>query len=226
MNPLKQTAILGQSIWLDFISRQVLDSGELHRLVETDGLGGVTSNPSIFEKSIREGSEYAAALSDMRRRRPGATAFELYEALVIKDIQDACDVMRPVYDRTKSRDGYVSLEVTMHRGETPEEIVRLSKIVMDTVRKQHPEAPIFLIAVTPSPSRFEHWPKISKANQSLEKLAMSEKGTFFVSTQSKYLNEQGEPMTELFVKDMLHQNKAGYAIWSSILKDALNKNLK
>jgi len=124
MNPLKQTAILGQSIWLDFISRQVLDSGELHRLVETDGLGGVTSNPSIFEKSIREGSEYAAALSDMRRRRPGATAFELYEALVIKDIQDACDVMRPVYDRTKSRDGYVSLEVTMHRGETPEEIVR------------------------------------------------------------------------------------------------------
>jgi len=112
------------------------------------------------------------------------------------------------------------------KDKTPEEIVRLSKIVMDTVRKQHPEAPIFLIAVTPSPSRFEHWPKISKANQSLEKLAMSEKGTFFVSTQSKYLNEQGEPMTELFVKDMLHQNKAGYAIWSSILKDALNKNLK
>ncbi len=124
MNPLKQTAILGQSIWLDFISRQLLDAGGLHKLVEEDGLGGVTSNPSIFEKSIREGSEYAVALSDMRRRRPGATAFELYEALVIKDIQDACDVMRPVYDRTKSRDGYVSLEVTMHRGETPEEIVR------------------------------------------------------------------------------------------------------
>jgi|GEM_PF-451161 len=112
------------------------------------------------------------------------------------------------------------------KDKTPEEIVRLSKIVMDTVRKQRPEAPIFLIAVTPSPSRFEHWPKISKANQSLEKLAMSEKGTFFVSTQSKYLNEQGEPMSELFVKDMLHQNKAGYAIWSSILRDALNKNLK
>ena len=112
------------------------------------------------------------------------------------------------------------------KDKTPEEIVRLAKIVMNTVRKQRPEAPIFLIAVTPSPSRFEHWPKISKANQSLEKLAMSEKGTFFVSTQSKYLNEQGEPMSELFVKDMLHQNKTGYAIWSSILKDSLNKNLK
>jgi len=112
------------------------------------------------------------------------------------------------------------------KDKTSEEIVRLSKIVMNTVRKQRPETPIFLIAVTPSPSRFEHWPKISKANQSLEKLAMSEKGTFFVSTQSKYLNEQGEPMSELFVKDMLHQNKAGYAIWSSVLKDALNKNLK
>ena len=112
------------------------------------------------------------------------------------------------------------------KDKTPEEIVRLSKIVMDSVRKQRPEAPIFLIAVTPSPSRFEQWPKISVANQSLEKLAASEKNTFFVSTQTKYLNEQGQPLPELFVKDMLHQNKAGYAIWSVILKDALSKNLK
>ena len=112
------------------------------------------------------------------------------------------------------------------KDKAPEEIVRLSKIVMDSVRKQRPEAPIFLIAVTPSPSRFEQWPKISVANQSLEKLAASEKNTFFVSTQTKYLNEQGQPLPELFVKDMLHQNKAGYAIWSVILKDALSKNLK
>jgi len=124
MNPLKETAALGQSIWLDFISRKLLDSGELHRMVEADGLGGVTSNPSIFEKTIREGTEYAGFLTDLRRRRPGATAFELYEALAVRDIQDACDVMRPVYDRTKSRDGYVSLEVTLYRGDSPEEIVR------------------------------------------------------------------------------------------------------
>ncbi len=124
MNPLKQTAALGQSIWLDFISRNLLDSGELHHMVEADGIGGVTSNPSIFEKSIREGTEYASALTELRRRRPSASAFELYEALAVHDIQDACDVMRPVYDRTASRDGYVSLEVTLHRGDSPDEIVR------------------------------------------------------------------------------------------------------
>jgi hypothetical protein len=116
--------------------------------------------------------------------------------------------------------------VGKEKDKTPEEIARLSKIVIDLIRKQRPEAPIFLIAVTPSPSRFEQWPKISVANQSLEKLAASETKTFFVATQSKYLNDQGQPLPELFVKDMLHQNKAGYAIWSVILKDALNKNLK
>ncbi len=111
------------------------------------------------------------------------------------------------------------------KDKTPEEIVRLAKIVMATVRKQRPDAPIFLIAVTPSPSRFTQWPKIKVANESLEKLAKSQANTFFVTTQSKYLNEQGEPIPELFVKDMLHQNKDGYAIWASILKDALGKHL-
>ena len=112
------------------------------------------------------------------------------------------------------------------KDKTPEEITRLSKIVIDSVREQRPEAPIFLIAVTPCPSRFEHWPKISKANQSLKKLAASETKTFFIATQTKYLNDQGQPVPEFFVKDMLHQNKAGYAIWSGILKDSLSKNLK
>ena len=109
---------------------------------------------------------------------------------------------------------------------TPEEVARLAKIVIDTVRKQRPNAPVFLIAVTPSPSRFQHWPRIKLANQSLEKLAGSEANTFFVASQNKYLNLQGEPRPELFVKDMLHQNKEGYAIWSSLLKDSLEKNLR
>ena len=109
---------------------------------------------------------------------------------------------------------------------TPEEVVRLSKIVIGVVRKQRPNAPIFLIAVTPSPSRFQHWPKIMLANQSLEKLAGNERNTFYVATQNKYLNPQGEPRPELFVKDRLHQNKDGYAIWSSLLKDSLEKNLR
>ncbi len=112
------------------------------------------------------------------------------------------------------------------KDKTPEEVARLSKIVIDTVRKQRPDAPVFLIAVTPSPSRFQHWPKIILANQALEKLTSNDTNTFFVSTQSKYLNAQGEPRAELFVKDMLHQNKEGYAIWASILKDNLDKNLR
>lgn len=135
MNPLKETAALGQSIWLDFISRKLLDSGELHRMVEADGIGGVTSNPSIFEKSIREGTEYAEVIADLRRRRPGASAFELYEALAVRDIQAACDVMRPVYDRTKARDGYVSLEVTLHDGDAPEQIVREAVHLWETVAR-------------------------------------------------------------------------------------------
>ena len=112
------------------------------------------------------------------------------------------------------------------KDKTPEEVARLSKIVMDTIRKQRPDAPVFLIAVTPSPSRFQHWPKIKLANQSLEKLAAIERNTVYVTTQNKYLNPQGEPRPELFVKDRLHQNKDGYAIWSSVFKDSLEKNLR
>ena len=112
------------------------------------------------------------------------------------------------------------------KDKTPEEVARLAKIVMDTVHKQRPKAPVFLIAITPSPSRFQHWPRIVLANRSLEKLAGSEANTFFVATQNKYLNLQSEPRPELFVKDMLHQNKDGYAIWSSLLKDSLEKNLR
>lgn len=112
------------------------------------------------------------------------------------------------------------------KDKTPDEVARLAKIVLDTVRQQHPDAPVFFIAVTPSPSRFQHWPRIALANQSLEKLAAKDAKTFFVSTQGKYLNAQGEPLPELFVKDMLHQNKDGYAIWSSLLKESLDKNLR
>jgi hypothetical protein len=109
---------------------------------------------------------------------------------------------------------------------SPEEVARLAKIVIDAVRKENATAPVFLIAITPSPSRFKVWPTISLANQSLEKLCSPESKTYFVATQAKYLNDTGEPRPELFVKDMLHQNKEGYAIWSSLLKEALVKDLR
>ncbi len=121
---------------------------------------------------------------------------------------------------------FVANDITGNeKDKSPEEVARLATIVMDTVRKQRPDAPIFLIAITPSPSRFQHWPKIELANRSLEKLSSNETKTFFIPTRDRYLNSQGEPRLELFVKDMLHQNQDGYAIWSAILKDSLEKNL-
>ena len=90
----------------------MITSGELARLVEDDGVAGVTSNPTIFEKAIDGSSDYAAQIEDIRRETPELPARQLYERLVIKDIQDAADVLRAPYDRTAARDGYVSIEVS------------------------------------------------------------------------------------------------------------------
>ena len=110
-NPLKQLADAGQSIWLDYMHRKLMESGELKRLIEEDAVTGMTSNPSIFEKAIGEGGDYddrvKAALAE-----GDLSAMDLYERLAIKDIQDAADQLKPVWDRTKGVDGYVSLEVS------------------------------------------------------------------------------------------------------------------
>src|SRR5579872_1896651 len=108
-NPLKQLTRFGQSIWLDYIRRSLMASGELRRMVQEDGLGGMTSNPSIFEKAIEGGEEYADYLGELRADK-SLDAKGIYERLAIRDIQDAADVLRPVYDRAQKRDGYVSLE--------------------------------------------------------------------------------------------------------------------
>src|SRR5579864_8035581 len=110
-NPLKELAKHGQSVWLDYIRRNLITSGELKRLVDEDGLGGVTSNPAIFEKAITGSTDYTDALLELQKRKD-LDAMGIYEILAIKDIQDAADTLRPVYDRTKTRDGYVSLEVS------------------------------------------------------------------------------------------------------------------
>jgi transaldolase len=110
-NPVASLRSFGQSVWLDFIRRSLITSGELARLVEEDGLGGVTSNPAIFEKAIAGSEDYADALRAIVAAQPGLGPKELFERLAIQDIQAAADVLRGVYDRTKSHDGYVSLEV-------------------------------------------------------------------------------------------------------------------
>lgn len=111
MNPLLATQELGQSIWLDSIRRGLITSGELHQLVEKDGLRGVTSNPAIFEKAISGSPDYNNALKAVERRKD-LDAKSLFEELAVKDIQDAADVLWPVYEKTAKRDGYVSLEVS------------------------------------------------------------------------------------------------------------------
>jgi len=111
VNPLKQLQTFGQSIWLDYIRRDLLKGGELQRLIDEDGLRGMTSNPSIFEKAIADSTQYQDFL-DSFADRTDLDAKARYELLAIRDIQDAADLLRPVYLSTKKRDGYVSLEVS------------------------------------------------------------------------------------------------------------------
>jgi transaldolase len=114
MNPLKELSGQGQSIWLDYIRRNLIRTGELKRLVEEDGIRGVTSNPTIFEKAIAGSTDYDDALRALHAKNPKADARNLYEGLAIEDIQMAADVLRPVYDETGGADGYVSFEVSPH----------------------------------------------------------------------------------------------------------------
>ena len=111
-NPLKQLAALGQSIWLDYIRRDLMAGGDLRRLIEEDGLRGMTSNPAIFEKAIVDSHDYDADIRAMALEGKGVTT--IYETLSQRDVQHAADVFRPLYDSTDGKDGYVSLEVNPH----------------------------------------------------------------------------------------------------------------
>jgi len=111
-NPLLKLHVLGQSIWLDYIRRDLISSGELRRLIAEDGLRGITSNPAIFEKSITGSDEYNEDIRAMALQ--GKSAMAIYEALSQGDVQRAADEFRPLYDSTDAADGYVSLEVNPH----------------------------------------------------------------------------------------------------------------
>ncbi len=112
MNTLLELKSAGQSIWLDYIRRSLITSGELARMVDEDGLSGVTSNPTIFEKAISGSSDYDNAIKERLKKDPHTETRALYEELIVGDIQMAADVLRPVYDQTQGRDGYVSLELS------------------------------------------------------------------------------------------------------------------
>jgi transaldolase len=111
-NPLGKVHRLGQSIWLDNIHRGLIHSGELARLIEEDAVTGLTSNPAIFEKAIVGSTDYDAEIARMAQE--GRSAKDVYEHLATQDIQEAADLLRPVYRRTRGRDGFVSFEVSPH----------------------------------------------------------------------------------------------------------------
>jgi transaldolase/glucose-6-phosphate isomerase len=110
VNPLASLQTYGQSVWLDFIRASLITGGELKRILDEDGLGGVTSNPAIFAKAIDGSDDYKVSIEEISKD-PSIGPKRVYELLAIKDIQGAADILRPVYDRTKAQDGYVSLEV-------------------------------------------------------------------------------------------------------------------
>ena len=111
-NPLKQVQSFGQSIWLDDIHRKLIISGDLQRLIEEDGVRGMTSNPAIFEKAIVDSHEYDQDIQSMKRAGKGTAA--IYASLTQCDVKSAADVFRHLYDATQGQDGYVSLEVNPH----------------------------------------------------------------------------------------------------------------
>lgn len=109
-NPLLELKTLGQSVWYDNIDRAQLVSGQFKRLMDEDGVVGVTANPTIFEKSISSGHAYDEQISQLVKE--GKTTSDIYEAIVIQDIRTVADLLRPIYDSTGGQDGYVSLEVS------------------------------------------------------------------------------------------------------------------
>ncbi|MEB3883364.1 transaldolase [Lyngbya sp. CCY1209] len=109
-NHIKEIEKLGQSIWMDNLSRTLIESGELERLMTETGIHGITSNPTIFNKAIQGNDRYDADIE--KGIRDGKSASEIYESLIFEDIRNACDILKPIYDETGGLDGYVSIEVS------------------------------------------------------------------------------------------------------------------
>jgi transaldolase / glucose-6-phosphate isomerase len=135
-NPLKALIGFGQSVWFDYIRRDLITTGQLARLIDQDGLRGMTSNPTIFEKAIAGSPDYAQPLAELAKRGD-LDAKGIYEHLAIRDIQDAADTLRRVYDQTKRRDGYVSLEVSPYLAHKTQETIDEARRLWKTVAREN-----------------------------------------------------------------------------------------
>lgn len=133
VNPLRRLQVCGQSIWMDFLRRGVILSGELKRWIEEDGLQGVTSNPSIFEKAIVDSHDYDEEVRALAR--DGKTAAQIYEAITVEDIRNAADLFRPTYDRLRGGDGFVSIEVSPHLAHDTEGTIAEARRLWSEVRR-------------------------------------------------------------------------------------------
>jgi transaldolase/glucose-6-phosphate isomerase len=135
-NPLKALLRYGQSVWFDYIRRDLITTGQLARLIEDDGLRGMTSNPTIFEKAIAGSPDYTKPLAELAKRGD-LDAKGIYEHLAIRDIQDAADALRGVYDQSKRRDGYVSLEVSPYLAHKTKETIDEARRLWKTVAREN-----------------------------------------------------------------------------------------
>ena len=135
-NPLKELLAYGQSMWLDYIRRDLFTTGKLKGMLEDDGLRGMTSNPSIFEKAIADSSLYDDLLHSLASQK-GLNATQKYEQIAIRDIRDAADALRGVYDESNFRDGYVSLEVSPYLARKTQETIEEARRLWKTVQREN-----------------------------------------------------------------------------------------
>jgi transaldolase/glucose-6-phosphate isomerase len=135
-NPLQELLNYGQSMWLDYIRRDLFTTGKLKQMIANDGLRGMTSNPAIFEKAIADSSLYDDQLKALAARKDLDTTAR-YEQIAIRDIQDAADALRPVYDESNFRDGYVSLEVSPYLARKTQETIDEARRLWKTVKRDN-----------------------------------------------------------------------------------------
>lgn len=134
-NRIKQIRNFGQSIWLDYFDREILDSGKLKEMIETDGISGITSNPSIFEQAISKGSDYDRDIVSLSLTK---RSYEIiYFGMAVKDIQRAADLFQPVYKASNGQDGFVSLEVSPHLAHDTEGTIRQAKELWRAVHRKN-----------------------------------------------------------------------------------------
>jgi transaldolase len=132
-NPLITLQSYGQSIWMDFIKRGMISSGELQRIIQDDGISGVTSNPSIFDKAIADSHDYDDTISSLTHA--GRTVDEIYQALTVEDIQKTADLLRPVYDHLDGKDGFASLEVSPNLAHDTAGTIEQARILWKNVNR-------------------------------------------------------------------------------------------